>query len=170
MQTAIYRVDPRMVPPVILAMAAGILLVGLEGITGRGPLLILLLAPFYYLGAEILARKVLLDDRGITVSKLLRSVRIEWPEIETLDAVRTGKKVFLILQAYDKRPVLVTNTLKPFHDLVDRLLDKIPEAKISSGVREIFAAAPSKHGPLIQAWIVCGVLVVLVVGKILGYS
>jgi hypothetical protein len=170
MQTASYRVDPRIIPPVILAMAAGIVLVGLEGISGRGPLLILLLAPFYYLGAEILARRVSLDERGITVDKLLRSVRIEWPDIEALDAVRTGKKVFVILQTYGHRPALVSNTIVPFHDLVERLLDKIPETKVSSGAAEILAAAPSKHGPLFQAWIVCAVLVALAVGKILGYS
>jgi hypothetical protein len=159
-----------MVPPVILAMAAGILLVGLEGMTGRGSLLIVLLAPFYYLGAEILARKVSLDEKGITISKFLRSVRMEWPEIESLDALQTGKKVFVILQAHGQRPVLVTNTIGPFQDLVDRLLDRIPEERISASARELFAAAPSKHGPLIQAWIVCGVLVILVLGKILGYS
>ncbi|MEJ2716213.1 MAG: hypothetical protein P8182_03605 [Deltaproteobacteria bacterium] len=126
--------------------------------------------PFYYLGAEILARTVSLDEKGITISKFLRSVRMEWPEIHSLDAVQSGKKVFIILQAHGQKPVLVTNTIGPFHELVEQLLDRIPEERVTPDARILLAAAPSKHGPLIQAWIVCGVLVALVVGKILGYS
>jgi len=165
-----YRVDPRMIPPVILSMGFGTFLVFLEGPTQQGFLLLALLLPFYYLGAEILARKIILGDNGITISKFLRSVRIEWTEIHSLDAVRSGNKLFVILQGGDNRPVLITNTISPFKDLTERLLESIPPDKVSPGAREILSDPPSKHGPLIQAWITCLVLSGLVVGKILGYG
>ena len=67
-----YRVDFRMIPPIILAMVAGLLLLILEGATERGFLTACLLAPFFYLGAEVLARRISLDETGITISKLLQ--------------------------------------------------------------------------------------------------
>lgn len=165
-----YRVDPRMIPPVVLAMGFGALLFFLEGTTKRGFLLLLLLAPFFYLGAEILARKIVLDDRGITITKFLRSVRLEWPEVHSMDAVRSGTKLFIILLGEQGRPTLITNTIRPFSDLVERLLKYVPADKVASGVTEILSDPPKKTGPLVQAWIVCVVLTALAAGKVLGYG
>jgi hypothetical protein len=165
-----YRVDPKLVPPVALAMAAGALLILLEGPTKRGFLLLLLLSPFYYLGAEVLARKIILDSEGITVSKFLRSVRFSWAEILSLDAVKAGSKIFVILETDRPRPTLITNTISPFSDMVSRLLGYVPQQKIAQGAMETLADPPTKIGPVVQAWIVCLVLTALVVGKLLGYS
>jgi hypothetical protein len=94
METVHYRVDPRMIPPVMIAMGAGVLFLTLEGPTKRAGLIALVLAPFFYLGAEILARRITLGEGGITVSKLLRSVRLSWSEVASVDAVRSGNKLF----------------------------------------------------------------------------
>jgi hypothetical protein len=165
-----YRVDPRMIPPVILSMGFGAFLIFLEGLSQRGILLILLLSPFFYLGAEILARKIVFDSEGMTVAKFLRSVRVEWSELNSLDAIRSGSKLFVILQGREARPVVITNTIAPFKDLVDRLLEFVPPDKVAPSARELLANPPSKHGPLLQAWITCMVITGLVVGKILGYD
>jgi hypothetical protein len=170
MQTGLYRVDTRMIPPVLLAMGFGLALLALEASNRRVILLALLLAPFFYLGAEILARRISLDDDGITVSKLLRSSRLRWSEIEWIDAVQSGSKLFIILQSSDSRPLLITNTIRPFDDLAGRLMEYVSKEKISSYAAELMSHPPTKHGPLIQAWIVCGVLAACVVGNLLGYS
>ncbi|MCA1961513.1 MAG: hypothetical protein LDL33_12040 [Desulfomonile sp.] len=159
-----------MIPPVVLAMFAGAALIGIEGITRRGLLLLMLLIPFYYLGAEVLARQVTVGDEGITIRKLLWTVRLEWRHIETLDAVRTGHKVFLILLPFEGRPTFVTNTLKPFNDLTRQVLERVPESRISPKARELLEGAPSKIGPVIQAWIVCLVLAGCAVGRLAGYG
>jgi hypothetical protein len=170
MDSVRYRVDPRMVPPVVMAMVFGILLVILEGFTGRGLLLTALLIPFFYLGLEILARRISIDSRGILISKFLRSVSVNWSEIESLDAVKSGSKLFLILETVRTRPVIITNTIRPFRDLAERLLDRLPPERVTSAAREILQQPPSKHGPMIQAWIVCLVLGAMVVGRFLGYG
>lgn len=170
MQTYLYRVDSRMIPPVVIAMGSGFCLLVLEGMTQRGFLLAVLLFPFYYLGAEILARRIILDSHGITVSKFLRTVRLEWLEITSLDAVQSRRKLFIIIQAESGHPVIITNTIQPFTDLVERLMAFLPKEKISAVASDLLANPPSKHGPLIQAWIVCLVLTGLVVGKLLGYG
>lgn len=170
METSVYRVDPRMIPPVILAMGFGIGLIVLEGTTNRGFLLMLVLLPFFYLGLEILARKITLDSRGILVSKFLRSVFISWPEIESLDAVKSGRKLFIIIQTERARPVLITNTISPFDDLADKLLQGVPSANVSESFHELLSAPGKKQSPFMHAWIVCLVMVVMVVGKLLGYA
>jgi len=170
METQLFRVDPRMIPPVVMGTAFGVFLLILEGLTQRGFLLAVLLSPFFYLGAEILARRIVVDSQGITVSKFLRTVRIEWPQITSLDAVQFRRKLFIIIQAEDRRPVILTNTIQPFKDLVERLIAFIPKEDISTSANELLANPPSKHGPLIQAWIVCLVLTALVVGRLLGYG
>jgi hypothetical protein len=170
MQNYIYRVDPRMIPPIIMSMLFGIFLIILEGATQRGFLSFALLVPFYYLGAEILARKIIIREHGITVQKFLRSLHMDWSEIEMLDMVRTGRKVFLILQGGQNRPLLITNTIHGFESLLQKIVEKLPQERISEPVKDLIGERPSKYGPMIQAWIVCLVLLGIVVGKLLGYG
>ena len=170
MQQHNYRVDPRMVPPIIMSMSFGAFLIFMEGATQKGFLLFALLFPFYYLGAEVLARRIILNEDGITVQKLLRSVHMDWREISALDMVRTGRKVFLILQGGQSRPVLITNTIQPFEELLKKLTEQLADEKVSEAVRELAKEPPSKYGPLAQAWIVCLLLLGIIVGKLLGYG
>lgn len=159
-----------MIPPVALAMGFGIFLLILEGATQRGLLLLLLLSPFLYLGTEILARKIVVGPSGITISKFLRSVSLEWSDIQSLDAVRSGSKLFLILQRDEGGPIIITNTIRPFPDLVSSLVAAVPAEKISSPVHELLTEARAKFGPVIQAWLVCLVFIAVVMGRLLGYG
>lgn len=170
MEYRFYRADPRMIPPVVLAMGFGTFLVGLEGTTQTGFLLLALLSPFFYLGVEILARRISLDATGLEISKLLRTVRIEWTDIKYLDAIKTGSKLFLILQPENGRPALITNTIQPFRDLAQRILENVPRDKVSDYALEVIQDPPAKRGPMVQAWIVCLVLAGIVAGKLLGYG
>jgi hypothetical protein len=151
-------------------MISAALLLFLEGPTKRGLLLLLLLAPFFYLGAEILARKILVDSQGITVSKLLRTVRLSWSEIQSLDAVKSGSKLFLILLNLEGRLTLITNTIRPFRDLVTRIVESVPDEKVTADARELLSQCPTKTGPVIQAWIACLVLSGMVIGRLMGYG
>ena len=170
METHPFRVDTRMIPPIMLAIAFGCILLIHEGPTRRGILLAVLLAPFFYLAAEILARKILLDERGITISKLFRSVRHEWSDISSVDTVKTGAKIFIILQSNQGGTTLITNTIRPFDRLAAEILTSVPPASIAEGVREQLTDPPTKVGPLFQAWIACLVLAALAIGTLMGYG
>lgn len=170
MEMSVYRVDPRMIPPVILAMLFAVGLMVLEGPTNRGFLLLVVLLPFFYLGVEILARKITLDERGILVSKFLRSVFVPWSDIDSLDAVQSGRKLFIIIQTEQARPVLITNTISPFSELTGKLLQGVPAGKVSESFRDLMSSAKAKQAPYIHAWIVCLVMVAMVVGKLMGYA
>jgi hypothetical protein len=170
MQPSQYRVSLGMIPPVVMAMGFGVVLLMMEGNSKRGFLMFVVLLPFFYLGLEILARKIILDEQGITVRKLLRSVRLEWTDIEALDAVRSGSKLFLMLQAEHVRPVLITNTISSFDELVRNLQEAIPKAKIAESAQELLVNPPPKRGPLVQAWAACLLLAGIALGRILGYG
>jgi hypothetical protein len=170
MDTYHYRVDVRMLPPVVMAMVFGAMLLFLEGASERALLVFLPLAPFFYLGAEILARKIVLDSEGITISKFLRSSRIKWSEIQSLDTVRSGQKLFVVLQTGEGSVHLITNTISPFKDLAARLLEHIPPDKVAAGAKEILSEPPAKLGPVVQAWVVCALLMAIVAAKMLGYG
>lgn len=170
METRPFRVDSRIILPVVLAVAFGCLLLVLEGPTRRGILLAALLAPFFYLAAEILARRIVVDEKGVTIAKLLRSVRYEWSEISSVDSVRTGSKVFLVLHSEEGGTTLITNTIELFGELAAIVLRSVPRRSVAEGVREQLSEPPGKVGPLVQAWIACLVLAALVMGKVLGYS
>ncbi len=170
METSWYRVDSRMIPAVVIAMAAGVALLFIEGFTQRGLLLLLLLAPFYYLGVEILARAVRIDETGLTITKFLRSVRFDWSEIRSLAAVRSGARIILVVQGDQGRPTFITNTLRPFDALAEDLLQRVPPETVAHDVPEILANAPTKNGPLIQAWVVCLVLTGMVAARLTGYG
>jgi len=169
MESHQFRCDPAMIVPVALAMASGFALLFLEGLTNKGLLLLVLLAPFFYLGAEILARKIEVDSQGITVFKLLRTVRMPWNAIQSVDAVKAGKKVFLILHNSDGRHTLITNTIGSFRDLVIRIAGALPESRVTQGARDILADPPRKSGPTVQAWLACIVLSAMAIGKLMGY-
>jgi hypothetical protein len=170
METETYRVDPRMVPAVVLAIGFGVILLILEGATKRGFLLLFLLSPFFYLGAEILARRIVLDAQGITIYKFLRSVSVQWSDVTSVDAVKSGSKLFLIIGSDQHRPMLITNTIQSFNEMAEHILGRVPQDKVSSGVREFVSQAPSKFGPVMQAWIICLVLLGIIVGKLMGYG
>lgn len=159
-----------MAPPVCLAMISGAGLIVLEGASKQGLLMILVLAPFFYLGAEILARAVRVDDHGITISKLLRSVRLDWEDIQSLDAVRTGNKVFLIIHAKEARPVFLTNTIARFNELAGQIGQRLSPDRVSDRAGELLTEPPSKIGPLIQAWMACVVITGVLVGRLLGFG
>jgi hypothetical protein len=66
--------------------------------------------------------------------------------------------------------LLITNTIHRFDSLLQKIVEKLSKERISEPVNELVRERPSKYGPLIQAWVVCLVLLGIVAGKLLGYG
>jgi hypothetical protein len=167
MENRLYKVDSRMAPPIILAMLFATALIILGMTKTDSFLFLIVLTPFMYLGLEILARKIVLDSSGITINKFLRSRKLGWKDIQNVDAVRSGGKTFLILQTEASRPVLITNTISGFPDLVNSILERIPTGKVTEAAQEISGSTQKKLWPIIQAWLVCLIFFAVMVGKFL---
>lgn len=141
-----------------------------EMAAGRGLLLTLILTPFLYMGLEILARRVRVDDAGVTVSKFLRTVRLDWSNLQSLDAMKVGAKVYVILLSESGRPIFITNTICPFKALTQDLIERAPADTVTSNARELLADPPAKQTPFIQACVVCVAMIAMLVGRLLGYG
>lgn len=165
-----FRVDFSLIPPVALSMLMGSWIIFMESHTDRFWFLIIILAPFYYLGAEILARKILVDSSGIVIRKFLRRAQMSWEDISYVDSLRSGRKVFLIIESNSTRPALLTNTLGQFPALVESIIQRLPPDKVSDSAIELVKNMPNKYGPMIQAWAVCLMLGAILVGKLMGYA
>lgn len=165
-----FRVDLRIIPPVALSMLLGSWIIVLERHTDRFLFLLLILAPFYYLGAEILARKILLHSEGITIRKLFRSSEIMWKDISYIDSLKAGKKVFLIIESGSVKPNLLTNTLGQFQILVNSIIQRLPPDKVSESARDLVTDVPNKYGPLLQTWAISVLLGAILLGKMMGYG
>jgi hypothetical protein len=163
-----YKVDPKMSIPVILAMISAIVLIAIEGFTNQGLLLVVVLIPFFYLGAEILSRKIVFLPDGITIKKFLRSVNLKWVEIQSLDAIQSGNKLFMILVNEKTRPVLITNTIAAFGEMANRLISSLPPGKVTDQARQILSAPPAKYSTIFQAWVVLFIIIGLILGKFYG--
>jgi hypothetical protein len=153
-----FKPPKALIIPIVPAMAAGGALIILESNTDKGLLLALILAPFYYLGLEILFRRVGITDRGVTIHKFLRTSHVAWPEIRSLDAARTGNKIFIIIQTDAAIPMIISNTIDHFNELSGIILKNIPENKIDPSVHEILSDPGRNRGPIFQAWVVLAVV------------
>lgn len=167
MERKVYKVDARLKPPVVIAMLSGSGLILMNLVKNNSLIFLIVLSPFIYLALEILIREITVDSKGITIKKFLRSKRFEWPEILNVDAVVSGSKAFLILSSSDDRPALITNSIGNFGGLIDDIIERIPVEKISESVKEVAKSAQRKIWPVIQAWLVCVIFSVILVGKFL---
>jgi hypothetical protein len=170
MSKMLYRVDPRMIPPVSLSMVLGAALVLWEGASTHGILMLAILSPFFYLGAEILTRTIILDEWGIRVKKFLRSSETAWKDVDNLETVRSGSKFFLIIQPSSHKAIIVTNTIQPFQELTANILKYLPPNAVSESTSQALSSLPSKYGPVAQAWLVTLVLAAIAAGKFLGFG
>ena len=77
---------------------------------------------------------------------------LRWDEIQSLDAVQSGSKLFLILIHDKGRPVLITNTIQRFGSVAKRIMDNVSADKIGEHARDILetrlpsSARSSKRG------------------------
>lgn len=170
MSSLSYRVSQALIPPVVLAMGFGLYLLYMERNAEKLFFTGLVLLPFYYIGIEILVRKIIIDETGITVHKLFRQKRMEWADIEHVDAVAARQKMFLILQDRSARTIIITNTIDSFRDLVEQTLERIEKHTIAPKAIDLLADPPISRGPVIQAWLACAVILGIIIAKLMGYG
>ena len=95
---------------------------------------------------------------------------MSWGDISYVDSLRSGRKVFLIIESNSTRPALLTNTLGQFPALVESIIQRLPPDKVSDSAIELVKNMPNKYGPMIQAWAVCLKLGAILLGKLMGYA
>lgn len=148
-----FKPHPWLLAPILPSMAAALILIYLEMNTDKGLLLVIILAPFFYLGLEVLFRRIEVDEKGLIIYKLLRKSELAWPEIQSLDAVRSGSKIFIIMQTNRSIPFIISNTINNFPELSRMILDRARETAIDQGAKEVLDRPVQNNRTVAQAWI-----------------
>ncbi len=168
MKKSEFKPHPWLLAPILPSMAAAAILIYLEINTDKGILLVIILAPFFYLGLEVLFRRIVLDDQGLVIYKLLRKSELAWPEAQSLDAVRSGNKIFIIIQTHRSIPFIISNTINRFPELVRMILDLAPETAIDAGAKEVLERPVQNNRTIAQAWIAFTVIVGILMFRLIS--
>jgi hypothetical protein len=158
MEKRSFKPPNALILPIGPAMVAAAGLIFVESGSDKGILLGLILAPFYYLGLEILFRRINVSEKGLEVVKLLRKTSVEWSDVKSLDAVRSGTRIFIIVQSESAIPLIISNTISDFKELSNIILNNVPDHRIDRSVYETLEDPPLNNRPIFQAWVVFMVL------------
>lgn len=120
----------------------------------KGKIIILgvIILPIAILFLESAFRRVLFDDRGLTVFKLLRNKEFRFSEITAVDTIQVRKRAFLTLSAGDDF-LIISNAYASFPALVATLLSNVPQGAVSEETRVMAAAPPVKSTDVISCWL-----------------
>lgn len=120
----------------------------------KGKIIILgvIILPIAILFLESAFRRVLFDDRGLTVFKLLRNKEFRFSEITAVETIQVRKRAFLTLSAGDDF-LIISNAYASFPALVATLLAKVPQGAVSEETKAMAAAPPVKSTDVISCWL-----------------
>ncbi|MGD0275703.1 MAG: hypothetical protein ABSB79_06565 [Syntrophales bacterium] len=108
--------------------------------------------PALYVFLETASRKVITDERGMTIRKFLRRKAFSWEDITHVGCVIMGKKVYLLITTL-KGFFIVSNAVDRLSVLIQELLDHLGEEKMEEEARNLIANPISKMSDIFGLWI-----------------
>ena len=130
-------------------------------------ILLVFLLPSCFLLAECSRRQVRLEENGILARKLLRSKRLEYAQLTSIDTVLVRKRAFVSLST-EEDFLILSNSYDHFGDLLKQLLEKVPEKIISEETRQLAIKPPEKSSDIFSAWVAVAVLLLILYVQIRG--
>ncbi len=128
--------------------------------TAQGIVLGAFILPGLILLTECLVRQITLYPDKIHVRKPLRNKELFYKDITQVDCVLAGKRALLSLQT-EHGFLILSNAYASFPDLVNRLLEKVPQHSISDETRNMAQNPPVKSSDIISCWL-AAILVALI--------
>lgn len=164
-----YKIRKGFLIPMGLTVILGLVLLGLGILlkmpAGRLYLLAAFMLPAVLILVESSRRRIHLAPDHILAEKVLRSKRIAYSDLTSVDAVRVRKRVFVSLTTADSF-LIISNSYERFDDLVRRLTDLVPQHTISEEARAMAADPPMKCGDIFSAWLAVAVLVLVILAQL----
>ena len=125
------------------------------------------LLPVIILFAESSCRRVTIDAEGVQMDKLLRSKRISYPEMTSIDTVRVRKRAFVSLSS-EEDFLILSNSYADFSRMLKLLLKYAPAAVLSEETRQLADNPPEKSSDIFSAWLAVGILVLILYVQLRG--
>jgi hypothetical protein len=108
--------------------------------------------PALYIYLETVSRKVIINERGVVVHKLLRRKEVSWEEITHVGCIVMGKKVYMLTTTV-KGFFIISNVISHFSALVQQLFDHLDTEKMEEEARNLIANPVNKVSDIIGLWI-----------------
>lgn len=125
------------------------------------------LIPVTLLFLESVFRRVILEEEALVVRKLLRSKRIVYTDITSVDTVQVRRRAFLSISTEDDFAIL-SNSYANFGDLVNQLLKRVPASTISTETEQMASNPPTKSGDIFSAWLAAALLLLILYAQLGG--
>ncbi|MFO7577382.1 MAG: hypothetical protein R6W66_06605 [Pelovirga sp.] len=132
--------------------------------SGRLALLAVFLLPAVLILAESSRRRVHIHDDHIVVDKILRSKRINFSDLTSVEAVKVRKRVFISLSTADSF-LIISNSYAGFDRLVRQLVSLVPPAVLSEDARLMAEDPPLKCSDTFSAWLAVAVLTLVIIAQ-----
>lgn len=125
-------------------------------------ILVAIIFPVFVLLLESLFREIQVDDKGITLKKLLRQKRFEYEDVTAFDLIVVKKRAFASIST-EEDFLLFSNAYAEFPALLKQLQKHIPEDKVAEESVELLAAPPEKSSDIVSCWVAVVLLLIIIV-------
>lgn len=169
MDSNTYQIRKGFLIPMGLTVFLGVilLLVGrwMQMPAGRLWLLAAFIAPAVLIFIESSRRKVRIGTDHVLVEKVLRSKRINFSDLTSVDAVKVRKRVFVSLST-ENSFLIISNSYAHFDKLVRRLVEVVPDSILSAEARQLAEDPPQKCSDIFSAWLAVAVLLLVIAAQL----
>ena len=127
---------------VVLAQGAG---------TAKAVVLGILLIPVSGLFAESYFRRLVIGADRVTAFRPFRQKSFAYADIVSVETIQVKKRVFLTIST-EESFLIISNAYANFPELVQSLLEKVPEETIASETAAMAEAPPLKSSDIVSCW------------------
>ena len=168
-ESRVFVIRRGFVIPLVLLVLLTLVLLGVLVVQSQ-PLakmiiLSLLLVPLGGLSVESARRRLLVDESGVTALRLLRSRRIAFDDVTSLEAVRVRSRVFLTLVAGDDEFLIISNSYAGFGDLLTLLVDRLPAEAVTPEARALAGSRIGRSGDIFTAWFAVAAMIYILLAQ-----
>jgi len=128
-------------------------------------ILALLLVPLGGLAVESARRRLLVDESGVTALRLLRSRRVNFVDVTSLEAVRVRSRIFLTLVAGDDDFLIISNSYAGFAELLTLLLARLPAEAVTPEAQALAESKLGRSGDIITAWFAVAAMIYILLAQ-----
>lgn len=119
-----------------------------------------IIVPIAGLFVECARRRVVVEDTGVTVFKVLRKKTLLFNDLTAVETVQVRKRAFLTLGS-EEVFLILSNAYAGFPTLVHSLLPRAPDGVISPETRQMAENPPRKSSDIVSCWV--GVLLLALI-------
>ena len=128
--------------------------------TAKILILAALMLPVIGLLSESLKRRVVITQEAIIAHRLFRRKTIPLEEVTAVDTVKVRRRAFVSIST-EEDFLILSNNYASFGQLLQQLIERLPERVISEETRELAADPPAKTNDLFSIWLAVVVLLLI---------